>query len=620
MLEEKKLNSNSFWFNSAFVDNAQEFWLDSPEWLKKEILYDAGWMSYNYFMEITGLKTKFLNKYEYVSTLDSVIKDREIPYPYSPYKRGDVKNQERFRPAIIQVALEKKPDLAILQADMDKPAGSSEQIKLHNEYMRDNYSNSDWVGLVLYTIKRSITTQPKTENIHKRSAWLSRVIAKIFGHKEYAKTWLEANDRYRSTSWGGVKSGGFAFSTSAIFTLDFLHFVEYNNWQINYPDNQLLEIFNYPKKQEARALYSIEDAFDENVYSEGRTGYIDSKSNVGPTRNPRLSWLSDLYCNNKNMVYLEGRTERFEAQKELVKSQPFYEESAIWKIWKLYGYRALLQKKMHVPVSFLSKYPYSSRYVFINWLSNPLAKTIKEIREEEKRKRLKKENEEIYKNIEKKYHNQENADKYYNYILENTKYHINHALYESNHSVRNRNLNQKGIYLNRGILYEIHNYVVENLRELKYREDEGGGHIKGGHYNIITLADILGVISHLPLRLMDTTDARRLNEVYVLVDEWINENIPKEKHIKKRPQSMNSYLTADRTALNRFLSFTGDITPHLGSKAMKYANMLHIKDKRLPEGKQSDKDTIYLIYPPVDKSSRGNKNYYLPSWLFVTYQ
>jgi hypothetical protein len=620
MLEEKKLISNSFWFNSAFVEDAQQFWLDSPEWLKKEILYGAGWRYYNYFMEMTGLKTKFLNKYEYVSNLHSVIQDREIPYPFSPYEKGDITSMERFRPAVKQVAKKKRPDWIVLDKDGNNPEGSSEQIELHNEYMRDNYSNSDWVGLLLYTIKRSVTTQPKTENIHRRSAWLSKIIAKIFGHKEYAKTWLEANDRYRSTTWGGVKTGGFAFSTSAIFTLDFLHFVEYNNWQINYPDNQLLETFNYPDQQETRAMHSIEKVFNEDVYSEGRIGYIDSKSKVRPTRYPRLSWLSDFYCNNKNMTYLEGRTERFEAQKEFIKSQPFYEDSAIWKTNKLYGYRPLLQKKMHVPISFLSKHPYASKYVFINWLSNPLAKTIKEIREEEKRKRLKKENEETYTNVEKKYHNQENADKYYNYILENAKYHINHALYESNHSVRNRNLNKGGIYLNRGILYEIHNYVVENLKELKYREDEGGGHIKGGHYNIITLADILGVISHLPLRLMDTTDARRLNEVYILVDKWVNENIPKEKQIKKRPQSMNSYLTADRTALNRFLSFTGDITPHLGSKARQYANMLHIKDKRLPEGKQSDNSTIYLIYPPVDKSSRGNKNYFLPAWLFVTYQ
>tara|TARA_B100001113_G_scaffold179010_1_gene146612 strand:- start:959 stop:2803 length:1845 start_codon:yes stop_codon:yes gene_type:complete len=614
------LTSNSIWFNSDFVNNTKEFWNDCPLWLKKEILYDSNWKSYNYFMELTGLKTKFLSREEYVSTLHSVIKDKQIPYPYSPYKTNVI-TQDGFRPAIEQATIEKNLKSPMFTWDKSKGgAPSDEGMRLHDEYMKDNYSDSDWVGLLLYTIKRSVTTPPKPETIHRRTVWLSKIIAKILGHNEYAKDWIDANDRYRSTTWGGVKTGGFAFSTSAIFTLDFLHFVEYNGWQINYPDNQKLEIFNHPKYQENRRLYSIEDVFDESVYSEGRVGYIDSNSKVGPTKNPRLTWISDLYCNNKDKKFLEGRVERFDAQKEFIKSQTFYEDSAIWKIHKDYRYKPLLQKKMYVPIPFVSNIPYGGKYVFINWLSNPLAKTIQQIREEAKRKRLKQQNEDLYTNVEKKYHNQKNADKYYNYILENTKYHINHALTESNHSVKNRNLNKSGIYLNRGILYEIHNYVVENLSKMNYREDEGGGHIKGGHYNIITLADILGVISHLPLKTMDTTDARRLNEVYILTDKWINENIPQEKQVKKRPQSLNSYLTADRTALNRFLSFTGDITPHIGEKGKAYPNMLHIKDKRLPEGQTSKQDTIYLIYPAVRGSSRGNKNYFLPKWLFVNYQ
>ena len=124
----------------------------------------------------------------------------------------------------------------------------------------------------------------------------------------------------------------------------------------------------------------------------------------------------------------------------------------------------------------------------------------------------------------------------------------------------------------------------------------------------------------LLLSMMDTMDARRLNEVYILANKWIIENIPKREQVKKRPQSLNSYLTADRTALNRFLSFTGDLTPHLGDMAKNYPNMIHIKDKRLPKGASSAQETIYLIYPAVAGSSRGNKNYFLPKWLFVKYQ
>jgi len=193
-------------------------------------------------------------------------------------------------------------------------------------------------------------------------------------------------------------------------------------------------------------------------------------------------------------------------------------------------------------------------------------------------------------------------------------------LTESNHSVKNRNLKKGGIYLNRGILYEIHNYVIENLKTIPYKEEEGGGHIKGGHFNTITIADILGVICHLPIHLMDGSDARRLNEVYTLINTWIKENIPEVEQVKKRPHMIGSYLTADRTAISRLLSFTGDITPHLGDKARAYPNIINIKDKRLPVGKASLKDTIYLIYPPVIGSVKGNRSYFLPRWLFVKYE
>lgn len=619
-MEEKKLISNSIWFNSTFVDNAQQFWLDCPDWLKIEMIYDAGWRHYNYFMELTGLKTKFLSMNQYVSTLHSAFKDKEIPYPYTPYKSGVITIGDSFKPAIQAMIVEKNLDLEIFKTDMKNIKGSLEQVKLHNKYMNDNYSKSDWVGLVLYAIKRSVTTEPKTENIHRRTVWLSKIIAKTLGHDDYAKNTDDALNKYRSTIWGGVKSGGFAFSPSAIFTLDFLHFVEYHNWQIDYPINKLLETFNYPKSQENKALYTIEEVFDEDVYSEGKIGYIDSKSKIKPTKNPRLSWLSDFYCNNNNLKPAETNKARFNEQAKFLQSQPFYKNSAIWKIYEDYEYTPVLQKKMYVPIPFVSKHPYTSSYVFINWIGNPLAKTVKELREEQKRKRIYEYNKGLHTNVEKEYHNQKNVDRYYNYILENTKYHINHALTESNHSVKNRDLKKGGLYLDRGILYEIHNYVIGNLKEMKYREDEGGGHIKGGQYNTITLADILGVISHLPLNQLDTMDARRLNEVYILVDRWINENVPKRDQVKKRPQALNSYLTADRTALNRFLSFTGDLTPHLGDMAKNYPNIIHIKDKRLTKGATSVHGTIYLIYPAVEGSSRGNKNYFLPKWLFLKYQ
>jgi hypothetical protein len=194
--------------------------------------------------------------------------------------------------------------------------------------------------------------------------------------------------------------------------------------------------------------------------------------------------------------------------------------------YSLYEYSSRFRTmKLDIPFMFFSNQQHVDHSI-INYLTDPLLKSKQYItslrRNEEKLQR----NKELHTQVIKSY-NTRNLNRYYKYVQKSLRYSLDYINKDSILSIKNRDYTKPGVYFNMGLILDTHNYVTKNLKVIKNREDEGGGHLKpGNRYHTITLNHIMDGFLTFQI---GKTETHAKDEVEGLVWAYIMNTIPSHK-------------------------------------------------------------------------------------------
>ena len=391
------------------------------------------------------------------------------------------------------------------------------------------WKDIDYIHFIFVALMRSVTT--KSDAIHEESRellgfpiqlhdakgylnvakltpkqektnWMVRVINDIYYPKikipYNGRRKMEANGYYTQYSnMGAIKFGGGWGSINSNWHLyQFLRNLKEQNWNF---------------KVDSKIKFSVSDrgrGLDVNINKTTQTTVSYTMGNIlslPPIRAyPRGE--GDGLDYHPKMVYSLNRIHNIFNNGNTTKrnQSQIFNPNMNSKISSLKEY-----PKIDIPLMFISKIPPTKRNTFLNWnVQEPLLKSKMQLYYQKIEENRIRHNLEIKNKQLKSF----NARKINKYIKETNKRVSDSFEYIHKNpftSLKKRDHTKPGIYINHGLILDIHRYMMKNLPKVKYYEYEGGGHEKGGQYHNITVIDVMILCLYF-----------KLNEDRALLNRW----------------------------------------------------------------------------------------------------
>jgi hypothetical protein len=576
---------DSFYLDYKVLNNLKKYWEDCPDWLQYEILSDAKFKIFVEFLEHAKLHSKGISKQFLLSKIEEAKKDVNIIYPGAPYLDSNdelISAKKAGNDARIMGSWQNQFKLTWRLPQRGNQALTEmgfNEFKSILEHIKNNWSELEYLVLILAVIKRSITT-----SFHLDGRQI------MGGAKKFRTNWLVGmyNDcnlepaistdravvKFRSQNWGGLKTGGCSMSNAWVVLWEYLALVYINNWEFRFPKKAHMGggVFKLPTiipksggiSPHSKPLYKILD--EPKIYVTNTNKDLA----VLPTYN--LNWLYDIIPTQN------PSGSRRSTIKNTIKLIPNYNLSIMAT-----SNSASFPQKIHIPLFFISDVPPKGK-LYLNWIDNPLSKAIESMRLEKINLQKKEQNNKLL-SIEKAQINKEVYEKYRNSLNTTLKSNHDSILTELN----NRDVDSGGLYLNRGLLHNMYEFI---LKDIQNSEKD-----KNMQFNVIDIITVLMVMSP---KQPASTESRAL---YKSISKWFKENSEYEK--PKRAVGSLKY----HESIKDFYNYLGDLTPFLTLNQKSDSYRFNVWWDS-PEGR------IYL-FPSYSTDSKATMGF--PDILFNTY-
>ena len=576
-------NFDSFYLDYRVLNNLKKYWEDCPDWLQYEILSDAQFKIFVEFLEHAKLHSKGISKQFLLSKIKEAKKDVNIIYPGAPYLNagGELISADKAgNDARMMGSWQNQFKLTWrlpLRGNQKLTEMGFNQFESILEHIKNNWSEVEYLVLILAVIKRSITT---TTYLDGRQI--------MGGAKKFRTNWLVGmyNDcnlgpaistdravvKFRTDNWGGVKTGGCSMSNSWVVLWEYLALVYINKWEFRFPKKAHMSggVFKLPIIIPKSGGISSLSRTIPQILDEPKI-YVRTHKDLEALPTYHLNWLYDIIPTQN------PSGSRRNTIKNTMKLIPNYNLS-IMATPKTPN----LPPKLHIPLFFISDVPPKGKQ-YLNWIDNPLSKAMESMRLEKINLQKKEQNNKLL-SIEKAQINKEVYEKYRNSLNTTLKSNHDAILTELN----NRDLDSGGLYLNRGLLHNMYEFI---LKDIQNSEKD-----KNMQFDVI---DIITVLMVMPAKHRLTED----RALYKSITKWFEENPEYEK--PKRAIGSLKY----HEGIKDFYNYLGDLTPFLTLNQKSDSYKFNVWWDR-PEGR------IYL-FPSYSADSKATMSF--PDILFNTY-
>jgi len=643
--------------NPSFIRNAKLFYQEMPLYLKYEMLFLAKFDIMMYWLDGENLNTGNQTKLEFKNNLVKCIGNSKS-HP-SQYQGPDGPNYliEDWGEWVSNMKLNSKlySELKRLGYEPDQPqihgiTNLKNVMDVVGAHIDKNWSTLEYLVLIIMTFKRSITTnfidwkaandgegmdymfadEPKAINgfpiktpIQMRTDWLTKIISTL--ENVIIKT-DRTDTRFRQGGWGSKRNGGYSLESSSFIVWDYFALCYLDGWRFRFPEGETM-VTNFLQTSPEQSASDIMTERTTHIFNPSNAmieksklptdekGFMSLPHYYEYFINKKITytmvWISDYFNTLTKNVLNIFRDYTGGIPKNLQDIIPYFHEES--KGWSKRVVAAVIPK-LDVPMSFFTLPNVGGSY--LNWIENPLSKAIEYHEGQQKDVYRLEYNKKIHTSILKT-HNQKSIDTYTKHITNSLEYSVNHTFNKSDMSAHNRDITKSGIYLNIGMLYQIHDYVMTNLKHIKYKPEEGGGHPQGLRYSMITLSDILWATVGIPQTKETKGGSGALwpNEVVDLVEKWVSINIP----IQDQPYNPNKTLKRlgffrGQQKASILINYAGDLTKFISKEQNNIMTISNFSSSII-NGVSSNPDYLFYNTP----RHNVNNTLSLPSWIFVKY-
>jgi hypothetical protein len=573
------LNFDKYYLNPNVKSNLKKYWEDCPDWLQYEILMNAKFIEFIFFLENSKLFTKGKSKSEFFKGIENAKNNNQMYYPGTLSKIAP--NNKWSNWETIGGNLKRISPLW-LGRPTHPDRTKKELLKYLNNYIELNFSVVEYLILIMATLKRSITSlmdldgvSIEATRVKQRTDW----IAGMYNHSHPVNINTDRkSSSFKSQNWGGIKTGGCSMSIKWIHLWEYLALVSINDWEFRVPKDAKLNVIM--AKKEGAITTTPKLSIEQIMRWEPGWYRCNSKPTTGAVN--IMSWITHIFPT----TLPNGANSRYLCEHDTVKLLPDSEIS-------LYNHPDAkdyisMPAKIHIPLFFISEF--GTDFKYINWLDNPLHKEFTKIKNDKLILERKKSNKIIH-DYQMKLTNAE----YFSEYRKNMEEGRVTAEAKLIHELKTRDIDANGIYLNRVLLHEIHEYMVRYLQNNLEGTDLLDKHLP---------LDIIEVIQSIML--YPSTDKVTIaSPLYKAFKSFLND-YPFFKPLMLKTRVGNPrYYHFLKTVYN----YTGDLTPYLpASSAQRLENRekIHIYNWPVNAGNKGGwfygadiAKTYTVAFPPI---------------------
>ena len=630
-----------FYFKSKFLKNAKQYYNNIPNYHKSEMFFPGGFDKFVYWLEVCDLTTGDKNLETFKSMIEKMHNSNLKPLKgtLSPISGDGIRNwfkqnilpksklfQEVERKTGKDCSMtlknlgytDQKNIMEILERHIDNHWGSLEYIlfmtcyikrtlttKLDARFYERNLDNPVWGNYFIDDIGlQELSGRARYTPQQHRTNFLVSIISDL----ESVEISLDrTRSKFSQKNWGNWTGSGFGVNFNLFTLWDYFVLAYLDGWRFQLPKSNNVSAKMLRSSEMGGGVLDIDtEGMGALLIGEEFKSYqvrnIVEGNDAGKSFHT-ISWLKNILFSKKQGVgdkhYLDNM---YEVSK--YKKYSFYKPTDPSQLLVIPAEDTRVFKNIALPLSLftLTKKP----SILLNWIDSPLDKEINYWKGQELDRLRLEHNSNLHKLI-KKTHTTSLVDDYLKYVNNSLLYSVNHTLKNSNMSVTKRDTTKSGLYLNWGMLYTIHKYVVENLPEITYFNEEGGGHPKGLKYSAITLDDILWSIMNIPI----TASSNHKDMITRLVQKWVEDNIPLNKQpTDKKGRIKRLGSITGNMRLKILLNFAGDLSyfETANSTTTNVVKLSNFVGNR------------YLWFPKKEGEVTPNIAVNFPSFIFIRYK